>query len=100
MTDPRYPIGPFSFDIAPAPDDRARNIEAIAALPAEVRAAVAGATPADLERTYRPGGWTVRQVVHHLPDSHLNGYVRHKLLLTEDQPTIKPYDEHRWSELR
>ncbi|HEX7124139.1 MAG TPA: putative metal-dependent hydrolase [Gemmatimonadaceae bacterium] len=99
MTDPRYPIGPFSFDIMPTPQDRARHIDAIAALPSELRAVLANVTPGDLERTYRPGGWTVRQLVHHLPDSHLNGYVRHKLLLTEDQPTIKPYDEARWAEL-
>lgn len=96
-TDPRYPIGPFSFDRVPAPAEYAELIDAIAALPAELRAAVAGIGEADLERTYRRGGWTVRQLVHHLPDSHLNGVVRFKLALTEDDPVIRPYDEQRWA---
>ncbi len=71
----------------------------IAAAPAQLRAAVAGLTPAQLDTPYRDDGWTVRQVVHHLPDSHLNAYTRIKLALTEDEPTIKPYEEARWAEL-
>jgi hypothetical protein len=64
-----------------------------------MRAAVAGLTTAQLDTAYRPGGWTVRQVVHHVPDSHLNAYVRFKLALTENAPTIKPYDEAAWARL-
>ena len=64
-----------------------------------MRAAVAGLTPEQLDTPYRPGGWTVRQVVHHVPDSHINSYVRFKLALTEEEPTIKPYDEARWAKL-
>jgi hypothetical protein len=71
----------------------------IAAAPAALRAAVAGLSDAQLDTPYRPGGWTVRQVVHHVPDSHLNAYVRIRLALTEDTPTIKPYEEARWAEL-
>jgi hypothetical protein len=99
VNDPRYPIGPFSFDAPVAREDRPRQVEQIATLPAELRDALAGASPADLARPYRAGGWTVRQVVHHLADSHLNGYVRFKLALTEETPTVKPYDEARWAEL-
>jgi hypothetical protein len=96
--DLRFPIGRVSF--APG-DRRAReeNIESIAALPARLRDAVAGMDDARLDTPYRPGGWTVRQVVHHLPDSHMNAYVRFKLALTEDTPRIKPYDEAKWAEL-
>jgi hypothetical protein len=99
VTDPRYPVGPFPLDVRVTPADRERHVEELAALPGQLRAALSGAGEEDLQRTYRPGGWTVRQVVHHVPDSHLNGYVRWKLALTEDQPTIKPYDEARWAEL-
>ena len=80
-------------------DQVQRLIDQIAEAPAKLRAAVEGLSPEQLDTTYRPGGWTVRQVVHHLPDSHLNSYVRFKLALTEDQPTIKPYHEDRWAEL-
>jgi hypothetical protein len=99
MIDPRYPIGPFSLDLTVTDEDRARYVEQIAALPAELRTALDGVSAADLERTYRPGGWSVRQVVHHVADSHLNGYVRCKLALTEERPTIKPYEQQRWAEL-
>lgn len=98
-SDLRFPIGP---DLAPAtttPADRAARIAAIAALPAEFRAAVAGLTDAQLDTPYRPGGWRVRQLVHHLADSHVNGYIRLKLALTEQNPTIKPYAEALWAEL-
>ena len=99
-TDLRFPIGPFRRPSEPLGDaQRQRAIDAITATPANLRAAVAGLTDAQLDTPYRPGGWTVRQVVHHVPDSHMNAYVRFKLALTEDQPTIKPYDEARWAEL-
>jgi hypothetical protein len=74
-------------------------IDDIAKAPAKLRSAVDVLSPKQLDTPYRPGGWTVRQVVHHIPDSHLNAYVRCKLALTEDEPTIKPYDEGRWATL-
>lgn len=99
-TDLRYPIGRFRRPDAPLGDaERRRAIDTIAETPAKLRAAVAGLTAAQLETPYRPDGWTVRQVVHHVPDSHMNAYVRFKLALTEDEPTIKPYEEARWAEL-
>jgi hypothetical protein len=97
--DPRYPIGRFA---APERVDallRASFVEQIAAAPAALRSAVHGLTATQLDTPYRDGGWTVRQVVHHLPDSHLNAYVRFKLALTEDSPTIKTYEEALWAEL-
>ena len=74
-------------------------IEDLNALPALMRRAVSGLTDAQLDTPYRPGGWTVRQVVHHVPDSHMHAYIRLKLALTEDEPTIKPYNEQTWAEL-
>lgn len=97
--DLRYPIGSFKLDGRPTSEDIRRAIDNIAEAPANLRSAVEGLTPEQLETPYRPGGWTVRQVVHHLPDSHLNSYCRFKLALTEDQPTIRPYHEDRWAEL-
>ena len=98
--DPRYPVGRYSMPDEPATrEQRTRWIEEIAALPSTFRAAVAGLSEAQLDTPYRDGGWTVRQVAHHLPDSHVNAYARFKLALTEDGPTIKPYDEARWAEL-
>ena len=99
MSDLSYPIGKFQWSGSATPEDRRRFIAAIAAAPAKFRAAVAGLTPRQLDTPYRPGGWTVRQVVHHLPDSHMNAFIRCKLALTEDQPTIKPYDEKLWADL-
>lgn len=99
MSDLAYPIGKFVWDGPTGTADRARRIEEIAAAPAALRAAVAGFTAEQLDTPYRPGGWTVRQVCHHVPDSHLNAYVRFKLAMTEDAPTIKPYDEAAWAEL-
>src|SRR5713101_693646 len=99
MTDLRYPIGEFSYAGEQTADERRRAIEEIEAAPVRLRAAVQGLSPQQLDTPYRPGGWTVRQVVHHVPDSHLNAYARFKLALTEDQPTIKPYDQQRWAEL-
>ena len=98
MTDLRYPIGKFQPPPgALTPADRTTFIGQVAAAPAHLRAAVAGLTPAQLDTPYRDGGWTVRQLVHHVPDSHLNAYCRVKLALTEDTPTIKTYEEARWA---
>jgi uncharacterized damage-inducible protein DinB len=97
--DLRFPIGKFQWSGANTPEDRERYISALAEAPANLRAAVAGLNDQQLDTPYRPGGWTVRQVVHHLPDSHANMYVRLKLALTEDEPLIKPYDEAAWAEL-
>lgn len=99
MTDLRYPIGPFVPVDRLSPQERKAAIVAIAAFPQELVRAVTGLSDERLDTPYRPGGWTVRQVVHHLPDSHLNAYVRFRLALTEDEPTIKPYSEERWAEL-
>src|SRR5436309_1144870 len=99
MDDLRYPVGKYQPKPALSPEERRAAIERIAETPARLRAAVAGLTPAQLDTPYRPAGWTVRQVVHHLPDSHMNAYVRFKLALTEEEPTIKPYAEDRWAEL-
>jgi hypothetical protein len=94
--DPRYPVGQFdSGDAAPLPN----LIDTIAALPRDVQKAVARLTMTQLDTPYRDGGWTARQVVHHLADSHLNAYVRFRLALTEAAPTIKPYNEKAWAEL-
>jgi len=97
MTDPRYPIGKFGGVYSEK--QKPQYLAAIEETPVRLRAAVNGLSPAQLDTSYRPGGWTVRQVVHHLPDSHMNSYVRFKLALTEDEPTIKPYSEDRWAEL-
>ena len=96
----RYPTGRFQRPNRPLePADRRRMIDVIARTPDEMRAAVRGMSEPQLDTAYRPEGWTVRQVVHHVPDSHLNAYVRFKLALTEDTPTIKPYDEAEWAKL-
>jgi hypothetical protein len=100
MSDPRYPVGPFSPDRHPTPGSRARHIEEIAALPGHLRLAVAGLSNRQLETPYRDGGWRVKQLVHHVPDSHMNAYIRFKLALTEDTPTIKPYNEDAWTQLQ
>jgi DinB superfamily len=97
--DLRYPVGRFS---APATSDatiRAGQIQTLRLLPERLRAAVDGLSDSQLDTPYRDGGWTVRQVVHHFADSHANSYVRFKLALTEDCPTIKPYDEGAWASL-
>jgi hypothetical protein len=98
MSDPRYPIGRFEHRPG-SPTDHAAWIADIAALPTRLREAVAGLNEAQLDTPYRPGGWTVRQVVHHLADSHVNSYVRFRLALTESNPTIRPYEERDWAEL-
>jgi uncharacterized damage-inducible protein DinB len=97
--DLRYPIGDFKRDAKLTDEQRRQYIEAIAEAPAQLTAAVAGLSPQQMDTPYRPGGWTVRQLVHHVPDSHMNAYVRFKLALTEDEPTIKPYNEALWAEL-
>jgi hypothetical protein len=97
-TDPRYPIGPFS-PVAPSDEVRRRAIEQIALLPGHLRDAVAGLTEAQLDTPYRDGGWTVRQVVHHVGDSHMQAFSRMKLALTEKRPTITPYDEKAFAAL-
>jgi hypothetical protein len=97
MEDHRYPIGKYDSKAALTAEERRDAIERIAQLPEQLAAAIDGMTSERLDTPYRTGGWTVRQVVHHLPDSHLNAYVRFKLALTEDEPTIKPYDEARWA---
>jgi hypothetical protein len=99
----KYPIGRFSVPSSTTPgitrDQRNQWITDIAELPSRLRAAIGGLTPDQIETPYRPGGWTVRQVVHHVPESHMNAYIRFKLALTEDEPTIKPYDEAAWANL-
>jgi hypothetical protein len=99
MSDPRFPIGKFHFEGPPSEEQRTKYIHEIEQAPAAMTAAVAGLSAEQLDTPYRDGGWTVRQVVHHVPDSHMNAYVRWKLALTEDEPTIKPYAEDRWAEL-
>ncbi|MGA9062065.1 MAG: bacillithiol transferase BstA [Terracidiphilus sp.] len=95
----RYPIGSFRPPAASIPGIRAAQIETLRLLPERLRAAVAGLSDAQLDTPYRDGGWTVRQVVHHLADSHANSVVRFKLALTEDWPTVKPYNEAAWARL-
>ena len=97
--DLRYPIGPSDTKTPLAAGERAQRIDAIAATPAQLRQAVHGLSDEQLDTPYRPGGWTVRQTVHHVADSHINAFTRFRLGLTEDNPTIKPYDEKAWSEL-
>jgi len=99
LDDLRYPIGRFSAPASSLPGDRAAHIQTLRELPERLRAAVSGLSDSQLDTPYREGGWKVRQVVHHVPDSHINCYVRFKLALTEDWPTIKPYDEGAWANL-
>ena len=99
MNDPRYPIGRYERRDVLTPEERAACIEQIAATPGKMREAVAGLSKEQLETPYREGGWTLRQVVHHVPDSHMNSYCRFKLALTEETPTIRPYDEAAWARL-
>jgi hypothetical protein len=97
--DLRYPIGRFKAVMPVTHELRGAAIDAIEGLPARMREAVAGLNEAQLDTPYRPEGWTVRQVVHHVADSHMNAFIRTKLTLTEDTPTIKPYDENAWAVL-
>jgi hypothetical protein len=97
--DLQYPIGKFQWEGAITDAQRAQLIAQIEQAPARLRQAMAGLTEEQVDTPYRPEGWTVRQVVHHLPDSHMNAYVRFRLALTEDVPTIKPFDQERWATL-
>ncbi len=99
QTDLRYPVGKFNWDVPVSEAENPKLIAQIAETPGALRSAVAGLSPNQLETPYRPGGWRVKQLVHHIPDSHLNAYTRFKLALTEVEPTIKPYDEAAWAEL-
>jgi uncharacterized damage-inducible protein DinB len=99
MTDRQYPIGRFRAPESMTEEERKAAISGIEALPSRLHEALEGLDEAVFDRRYREGGWTLRQVVHHLADSHLNAYIRFKLALTEDVPTIKPYDEASWAEL-
>jgi hypothetical protein len=94
-----YPIGKFDSKAPILPESLPQLIEVIASAPAKFRDAVRGLDDGQLDTPYRPGGWTVRQVVHHMPDSHMNAYIRFRLGVTEDSPTVKPYDEAKWAEL-
>lgn len=98
-TDLRFPVGKFDWDAKVSEAEYSMLIAEIAETPGALRSAVSGLSRDQLETRYRPGGWTVKQVVHHVPDSHLNAYTRFKLALTENEPTIKPYDEAAWAEL-
>ncbi len=98
-TDLRYPVGHFRRVTSLTDAERQESIESIAAAPARLRAAIQGLSEEQLDTPYRPGGWTVRQVVHHVPDSHMNAYIRFKWTLTEDNPTIRTYEQDLWAEL-
>lgn len=97
--DPRFPVGKFAWPETVSEEDRQKFISQIEEMPAKLRAAVQGLSEAQLDTPYREGGWTVRQVAHHLADSHMNAFIRFKLALTEDEPTIKPYEQQKWAEL-
>ncbi len=99
MADLRYPIGPFQAKPVSTQEDRRESLQQLAEAPARLRASVDALSSSQLDSPYRPDGWTVRQVVHHLADAHLNWYTRTKLALTEMQPVIKPFDEKLWADL-
>jgi uncharacterized damage-inducible protein DinB len=97
--DPRFPVGKFAPVANPGPDVLAESAATLSALPANLRAAVRGLSDAQLDTPYREGGWTVRQVVHHVADSHMNGLIRVKLALTEEAPRITAYKQAQWADL-
>jgi hypothetical protein len=99
IEDLRYPIGRFKAEKGVTAPMRRKWIDIIAQFPAELRAELTGLVDSDLALVYRPGGWAIRQVVHHCADSHMNSLIRFKLALTEDNPKIKPYEEGEWAEL-
>ena len=99
MEDLKYPIGKYHYAGWHSAEARKALIMELALLPTSYREITTGLTDIQLDTPYRPEGWTLRQVIHHVPDSHANGYIRFKLALTEQQPTIKPYDEAKWAEL-
>jgi uncharacterized damage-inducible protein DinB len=98
-SDPRYPVGKFKWEGPATFAQREHWIGEIQEAPAKLRASVKDLSDARLDTPYREGGWTVRQVVHHLADSHLNAYIRFRLALTENEPTVKPYDQSLWANL-
>lgn len=97
--DGRFPVGRFEVPARAEAAERAEWIEQVAVLPVQLRAAAAGLDEEKMRTPYREGGWTVRQVLHHVPDSHMNAYIRFKLALTEERPTIRPYDQDGWAAL-
>ncbi len=97
--DPRYPVGKFHYDGPYSEAQRTELLTTLSELPAKLRAAVAGLNEKQLDTPYRDGGWTVRQTVHHVADSHMNSFIRFRLAITEDNPTIKPYNEALWAEI-
>ena len=97
--DPRYPVGNYAPPKEVTPELRTAAIEEIAGAPAKIRAALTGLNDSQIDTPYREGGWTVRQVVHHVADSHINAYIRFRFALTETEPTIKPYAEADWAKL-
>jgi uncharacterized damage-inducible protein DinB len=99
MTDIRYPIGKFQAPASVTDEDRRTLVAQVEDAPRALRDAVGGLAAAQLDTPYREGGWTVRQVVHHVADSHMNAYIRFKLAITRDQPTINAYDENQWAKL-
>jgi hypothetical protein len=99
VSDPRYPVGSFVRPEIITPDERIGAIATLAELPEQLRNAVDGLNSSQLTTPYRNGGWTLRQVVHHIADSHMNAYIRVRFALSEDWPTVKPYDEAAWAKL-
>lgn len=99
MNNLRFPIGPFEFPEAVTASEIVSYTETISSFPDKIATLTQGLGDDTLSNTYRPGGWNIRQLVHHCADSHINAFVRFKLTLTEDKPTIKPYEEARWAEL-
>src|SRR5947209_1669306 len=97
--DPRYPVGQFKYEGPYSDLQRTQMIQIIADMPANARASVAGLNQQQLDTPYRDGGWTVRQTVHHIADSHMNSFVRFRLAMTEDNPTIRPYNQAAWADL-
>ncbi|MHB8653939.1 MAG: YfiT family bacillithiol transferase [Terriglobia bacterium] len=97
--DPRYPVGKFAWPENVSEADRKQYISQIEEAPGKLRSAIQGLSGAQLDTPYREGGWTVKQVAHHLADSHMNAFIRFKLALTENEPTIKPYEQQHWAEL-
>lgn len=97
--DPRYPVGKFHYEGPYSEAQREQLMTVLAELPATLRAAVAGLNEKQIDTPYRDGGWTVRQTVHHVADSHMNSFIRFRLALTESNPTIKPYEEAKWAEI-